>query len=225
MNKQSSGLGRLASFVSVCAILIVVGKAAFESPVNSRDLAWQTNCKASLARAEAALTNPARPTQIAQRIRDLPSEYRAASTRDVVRFLVSYWSAREDLQAAFTGDSGELDMEAMVGWTRDGVDSTAVALVPCADQLAKLPGMPSVQSSVPEIVRWARGRVRWQADVDDAAYVAADYIRNDPDLVKAARKKPSLAILAAASVPPDDPRYQSMWAYQSMFDLLLRANP
>jgi hypothetical protein len=31
--------------------------------------------------------------------------------------------------------------------------------------------------------------------------------------------------LAAASVPPEDPRYESMWAYQSMFDLLLRVNP
>ncbi len=225
MNNSSSTTGRLLAFVSVCAISIVVGKAAFGSPVNSRDLAWQTSCKASLERAETALTNPARPTQIAQRIRDLPNEYRAASTRDVVRFLVRYWSAREDLQAAFTTDSGELDVEAMFGWARDGVDSTAVALVPCAGQLAKLPGPPSVQSAVPEIVRWARSRVRWQADVDNAAYVAADYIRNDPDLVKAARKKPSLAILAAASIPPKDPRYQSMWAYQSMFDLLLRANP
>jgi hypothetical protein len=225
MNKSSSVISRLAAVVSVCTISIVVGKAAFESPVNSRELAWQTNCKASLERAETALTNPAPPTQIAQRIRDLPSEYRSASTRDVVRFLVSYWSAREDLQAAFTTDSGELNMAAMIGWARDGVDSTAVALVPCAGQLAKLPGLPSVQSAVPEIVRWARDRVRWQADVDDAAYVAADYIRKDPDLVKAARKKPSLAILAAASVPPEDPRYESMWAYQSMFDLLLRANP
>jgi hypothetical protein len=225
MNKSSSVINRLAAVVLVCTISIVVGKAAFESPVNSRELAWQTNCKASLERAETALTNPAPPTQIAQRIRDLPSEYRSASTRDVVRFLVSYWSAREDLQAAFATDSGELDMAAMIGWSRDGVDSTAVALVPCAGQLAKLPGLPSVQSAVPEIVRWARDRVRWQADVDDAAYVAADYIRKDPDLVKAARKKPSLAILAAASVPPEDPRYESMWAYQSMFDMLLRANP
>jgi hypothetical protein len=224
VNYSSSTIGRLLAFVSVCAISIVVGTAAFESPGNSRDLAWQTNCRASLERAETALTNPARPTQIAQRIRDLPNEYRAAPTRDVVRFLVSYWSSREDLQSAFTTDSGEIDIEALVGWTRDGVDSTAVALVPCSEQLSKLPGPPSVQSAVPEIVRWARCRVRWQADVDNAAYVAADYIRNDPDLVKAARKKPSLAILAAASVPPEDPRYQSMWAYQSMFDLLLRAN-
>jgi hypothetical protein len=225
MNNSLSNIGRLVAFVSICAISIVVGKAAFESPGNSRDLAWQTSCKASLERAEMALTNQARPTQIAQRIRDLPSEYRSPSTRDVVRFLVSYWSAREDLQAAFTTDSGEFGMAAMVGWARDGVDSTALAFVPCADELAKLPGTPSVQSAVPEIVRWARGRVRWQAEVDDAAYVAADYIRNDPDLVLAARKKPSLAILAAASVPPEDPRYQSMWTYQSMFDMLLRANP
>jgi hypothetical protein len=89
--------------------------------------------------------------------------------------------------------------------------------------LAKLPGVPSEQSAVPEIVRWARGRVRWQPEVDNAAYAAADFIRSDPALVRAARADPSLAILAAASVRVEDTRYQAMWAYQIMFDLLLQA--
>lgn len=225
MIRRSNPALRLIASLLVCVITVMVTKGAFVSHARGRGFSWQTHCQQSLLRAEAALATPARPTQIAQRIRELPNEYRAPQTRDVVRFLVIYWSAREDLQAAFVTDAGELNMALMLRWARDGADSTAVALVPCASQLAKLPGPSSIQSAVPEIVRWARERLRWQPEVDDAAYVAADFIRNDPALVRAARANPSVAIIAAASVPLEDPRYQAMWAYQSMFDLLLRAQP
>jgi hypothetical protein len=215
-----------AFHIAIISVLILtLTRNVFEQSSSSKNTAWQSSCEESLQRAEAALQSPARPTQVAQRVRDLPNEYRKARTRDVVHFIVSNWSAREDLQSAFSNESGELDsgaMEAMVRWTRDGVDSTAVALVPCANELSQLPGAPSEQSAIPEIIRWARARVRWQPEVDNAAYVAADFIRNDPVAVKAARLKPSTAILAAASVSPEDPRYESLWAYQSMFDLLLQ---
>jgi hypothetical protein len=224
MTGRSNVVIRSTTLIIVGVLIVLVGRGALASHGSAGNLSWQSDCKQSLRRAEAALANPARPTQIAQRIRELPNDYRAEPTRDVVRFLVSYWSARDDLQAAFVTDSAELDMAAMVGWARDGVDSTAVALVPCAAELAKLPGPPSERSAVPEVVRWARSRVRWQREVDDAAYAAADYIRHDLALVKATRTNPRLAILAAASIPPENPRYQSLWTYQTMFDLLLRAN-
>jgi hypothetical protein len=219
---------RVLQLVMVCVITVTLIRNTFLHTNSTSALGWHSNCKESLLRAELALLNPARPTQTAQRIRDLPDEYRNANTRDVVHFIVSNWSAREDLQSAFASASGELDgtaMEAMVRWTRDGVDSTAVALVPCAAMLAKLPGEPSEQSAIPGIVRWARGRVRWQPEVDNAAYAAADFIRTDPALVKAARIDPAKAILAAASVRVKDPAYQALWTYQSMFDVLLKAKP
>ena len=221
-------LGPVVQLGIVCAITVVLARSALGPSGKAAGDGWRSNCKQSLQRAETAFVNPARPTQIVQRIRELPDEYNSAETRDVVRFIVSNWSARDDLQAAFANESGELDadaMEAMVQWTRDGVDSTAVALVPCASALAKLPGVASEQSDVPEIIRWARGRVRWQPEVDNAAYAAADFIRNDPALVVAARVDPSVAILAAASVSVEDDRYQSLWTHQAMFDLLLEAKP
>lgn len=212
----------------VCAITVVLARSAGGPGGKTAGNSWRSNCKQSVQRAETAFVNPARPTQIVQRIRELPDEYNMAETRDVVRFIVSNWSARGDLQAAFANESGELDataMESMVQWTRDGSDSTAVALVPCASALAKLPGAPSAQSAVPEIIRWARSRVRWQPEVDNAAYAAADFIRTDPALVVAARVDPSVAVLAAASVSAEDDRYQSLWTHQAMFDLLLEAKP
>jgi hypothetical protein len=218
-------VSRLLTLFLVSVITILLSRGAFASHGASGSLSWQTNCKESLDRAEEALTNPARPTQIAQRVRELPSAYQTAPTRDLVRFLVSYWSSRDDLQQAFSNDAGDLDIAAAVNWARDGVDSTAVALVPCATALDKLPGTASSQSAVPEILRWARNRLRWQREVDDAAFAAADFIRSDRALVKASRANPALAILAAASVPLEDPRYQALWKYQAMFDLLLRAEP
>jgi hypothetical protein len=227
MIKVKSPALRVLQLVMVSVITVTLIRNAFPKNNSSAAPHWHSNCKESLSRAESALRNPARPTQVAQRIRDLPDEYRNVETRDVVRFIVSNWSAREDLQSAFASASGELDgpaMAAMVRWTRDGVDSTAVALVPCAAMLTSLPGEPSAQSAIPEIVRWARSRVRWQPEVDNAAYAAADFIRSDPALVKAARIDPERAILAAASVPVNHTAYQALWAYQSMFDLLLKAH-
>jgi hypothetical protein len=225
MSAPTSRVVKALHAVLIGALTIILTRNAFGKSALSNNTSWHSNCKESLQRGELALKNPARPTQIAQRIRNLPDEYRQAKTRHVVHFIVSNWSAREDLQSAFANESGELDapaMEAMVRWTRDGADSTAVALVPCANALAQLPGAPSEQSAIPEIIRWARSRVRWQPEVDNAAYVAADFIRNDPAAVQAARLNPSTAILAAASVAPEDPHYEFLWAYQSMFDLLLR---
>jgi hypothetical protein len=104
----------------VCVITVVLSRNALGPADAARKNQWHSSCKQSLQRAESALVRPAPPTQIAQRIRDLPDDYKKAETRDVVHFIVSNWSAREDLQSAFANESGELNGEAMhslVEWT------------------------------------------------------------------------------------------------------------